>query len=105
MRSSKVCLGGPSYRVDLPSFFIGDRGLPSPDFMIIHNVFPSLRRRKQPIELHGFPPWQITLTEFQWVFIILDSQQMLIRLCAVIVANTPRFLGPGQVALRATPNR
>jgi len=42
----------------------GDRGLPSPDFMIIHNIFPSLRRRKQPLELHGFPPWQITLTEF-----------------------------------------
>jgi len=42
----------------------GDRGLPSPDFMIIYNIFPTLRRRKQPLELYGFPPWQITLTEF-----------------------------------------
>lgn len=43
----------------------GGRGLPSPDFMIIYNIFPSSRRQKQPFELHGFPPWQITLTEFQ----------------------------------------
>ena len=61
------------HRANLPSFSIGDRGLPSPDFMIIHNIFPSLRRRKQPLELYGFPPWQATLTEFQWVFVILDS--------------------------------
>ena len=50
------------------SAFSGDRGFPSPDFMIIHDIFPSLRRRKRPLELHGFPPWQITLTEFQCVF-------------------------------------
>lgn len=49
---------------DLNAILEGDRGLPSPDFMLVHNVFPSLRRRKQPLELHGFPPWQITLTEF-----------------------------------------
>ena len=73
--------------------------------MIVHNVFPSFRRRKQPLELYGFPPWQITLTEFQYVSVILHPQQMLTRLGAVIVASTLRFLGPGQVALRATPNR
>lgn len=49
---------------DLDSILEGGRGLPSPDFMIIYNIFPSLRRRKQPLELYGFPPWQITLTEF-----------------------------------------
>lgn len=44
--------------------FLGDCGLPSPDFMIIHDIFPNLRRRKQPLELYGFPPWQTILTEF-----------------------------------------
>ena len=38
-------------------------------------------------------------------FVIFDFQQMLIRLGAVIVLNTHRFIGPGQVALRATPNQ
>jgi dehydrodolichyl diphosphate syntase complex subunit NUS1 len=49
---------------DLNATLEGDRGFPSPDFTILHNIFPSLRRRKQPLELYGFPPWQITLTEF-----------------------------------------
>jgi len=49
---------------DLNAILEGDRGLPSPDFMIVHNTVPYLRRRKQPLELYGFPPWQITLTEF-----------------------------------------
>ncbi|KAF9651887.1 hypothetical protein BDM02DRAFT_3184135 [Thelephora ganbajun] len=49
---------------DLNAILGGDRGLPSPDFMIVYNIFPSLHRRKQPLELYGFPPWQITLTEF-----------------------------------------
>jgi len=49
---------------DLNAILEGDRGLPSPDFMIIYNIFPSLHQRKQPLELYGFPPWQITLTEF-----------------------------------------
>jgi len=49
---------------DLNAILEGERGLPSPDFMIVYNIFPSSRRRKRPLELHGFPPWQITLTEF-----------------------------------------
>jgi len=49
---------------DLNAILEGDRGLPSPDLMIIYNISPSLRQRKQPLELHGFPPWQITVTEF-----------------------------------------
>lgn len=36
-------------------------GLPSPDFMIVHHVHP--RDPLPPLELHGFPPWQIALTE------------------------------------------
>lgn len=35
--------------------------LPSPDFMIVHDVHPQDPR--PPLELHGFPPWQMALTE------------------------------------------
>ncbi|KAG2072597.1 hypothetical protein BDR04DRAFT_1230339 [Suillus decipiens] len=38
-----------------------NRGLPSPDFMIVHHVHPQ--DPPPPLELHGFPPWQIALTE------------------------------------------
>jgi len=44
---------------DLNSMLEG--GLPSPDFMIVHHVYPQAPQ--PPLELHGFPPWQITLTE------------------------------------------
>jgi len=44
---------------DLNSMLEG--GLPSPDFMIVHHVYPQ--DPQPPLELHGFPPWQITLTE------------------------------------------
>ncbi|KAH7883543.1 hypothetical protein F5I97DRAFT_1958405 [Phlebopus sp. FC_14] len=37
--------------------------LPQPDFMIVHHV-NGLKIPYPPFELHGFPPWQITLTEF-----------------------------------------
>ncbi|KAG2061795.1 hypothetical protein BDR06DRAFT_945829 [Suillus hirtellus] len=36
-------------------------GLPSPDFMIVHDVHPQ--DLPPPLELHGFPPWQMALTE------------------------------------------
>ncbi|KAF9787178.1 hypothetical protein BJ322DRAFT_705903 [Thelephora terrestris] len=51
---------------DLNAILEGDRGLPSPDFMIVYNTSPSSHRRKRPLELYGFPPWQITLTEFHY---------------------------------------
>lgn len=41
-------------------------GLPPPDFMIIHHI-GNMVVPHPPIELHGFPPWQTTLTEFQCV--------------------------------------
>ncbi|KAJ8595920.1 hypothetical protein M405DRAFT_269071 [Rhizopogon salebrosus TDB-379] len=44
---------------DLNSMLEGS--LPSPDFMIVHHVYPQ--DPQPPLELHGFPPWQITLTE------------------------------------------
>ncbi|KAG2154795.1 hypothetical protein DEU56DRAFT_770364 [Suillus clintonianus] len=44
---------------DLNSILEG--GLPSPDFMIVHHVYPQ--NPQPPLELHGFPPWQIALTE------------------------------------------
>lgn len=34
-------------------------GLSAPDFLIVHSVHPSCT----PLELHGFPPWHIRLTE------------------------------------------
>jgi len=46
---------------ELGSILEGQRGLPSPDFMIIHHI--SLQNNQKSLELHGFPPWQIQLTE------------------------------------------
>ncbi|KIK70941.1 hypothetical protein GYMLUDRAFT_52117 [Collybiopsis luxurians FD-317 M1] len=40
----------------------GQNGLSPPDFMIIHPVHPS-KYHRSPIELHGYPPWQVRLTE------------------------------------------
>lgn len=39
-----------------------DEGLSSPDFMIVHPIGFS-RTTYSPLELHGFPPWHIRLTE------------------------------------------
>ncbi|KAH9950394.1 hypothetical protein B0H21DRAFT_723256 [Amylocystis lapponica] len=41
----------------------GENGFPSPDLMIVHDICPR-GSYKTPLELHGFPPWQIRLTEF-----------------------------------------
>ncbi|KAH8100662.1 hypothetical protein BXZ70DRAFT_167614 [Cristinia sonorae] len=41
----------------------GERGLSPPDLMIVHDMASS--RRQRPLELHGFPPWQMRLTEFR----------------------------------------
>ncbi|KAK2461948.1 hypothetical protein APHAL10511_006411 [Amanita phalloides] len=38
-----------------------DSGLSPPDFMIVHSIDPH--ESKAPLELHGFPPWHIRLTE------------------------------------------
>jgi dehydrodolichyl diphosphate syntase complex subunit NUS1 len=40
----------------------GDDGLCPPDFMIVHCLNP-FQRHQSPLELHGFPPWHIRLTE------------------------------------------
>jgi dehydrodolichyl diphosphate syntase complex subunit NUS1 len=42
----------------------GDTGFPAPDLVIVHHCSPS-KRSKMPLELHGFPPWQIRLSEIQ----------------------------------------
>lgn len=44
------------------SLLDNDDGLSSPDFMIIHPINP-LQYNRTPLELHGFPPWHIRLTE------------------------------------------
>ncbi|KAJ4486076.1 hypothetical protein J3R30DRAFT_3281846, partial [Lentinula aciculospora] len=44
------------------SYLEGKNGLSPPDFMIIHPIHPS-KYHRSPIELHGYPPWQIRLTE------------------------------------------
>jgi hypothetical protein len=36
--------------------------LPSPDLMIIHSIDPP-KSVPEPLELHGYPPWQVRLTE------------------------------------------
>jgi len=47
---------------ELGSTLEGRHGLPCPEFMIVHHI--SQTRNIQPsLELHGFPPWQIQLTE------------------------------------------
>lgn len=43
----------------------GKHGLSEPDFMIVHPLTPP-RSRAEPLELHGFPPWQIRLTEIYY---------------------------------------
>ena len=40
----------------------GPYGLPSPDLMIVHRTAPAGQMR-WPVELGGFPPWQMRLTE------------------------------------------
>ncbi|KAH7904343.1 hypothetical protein BJ138DRAFT_1238818 [Hygrophoropsis aurantiaca] len=46
--------------------------LPSPDFMIVHHVSPT-RHPRPSLELHGFPPWQITLTEIHRTRAVTES--------------------------------
>jgi len=46
----------------LDSVLEGKHGFTSPDLMILHPLLPS-EYNKAPMELHGFPPWQIRLTE------------------------------------------
>ncbi|KAG7099093.1 hypothetical protein E1B28_000967 [Marasmius oreades] len=40
----------------------GSNGFPPVDFMIVHPLNPSNYSRS-PLELHGFPPWQMRLAE------------------------------------------
>lgn len=40
----------------------GNTGFPSPDFIIVHSLYPSTA----PLELHGFPPWQSRLSEIYY---------------------------------------
>ena len=54
-------------------FFVGEDGLSSPDFMIVHPLSLSSGSRKRPLELHCFPPWHIRLTEIQYVYSPLPS--------------------------------
>jgi len=46
---------------DLTSALQGDHGFPAPDLMIVHDMSKS-----STLELHGFPPWQIRLTEIYY---------------------------------------
>lgn len=40
----------------------GEYGFSSPDLMIVHRRPPTGQWRS-PVELEGFPPWQMRLTE------------------------------------------
>ncbi|KAJ7103572.1 hypothetical protein B0H15DRAFT_812821 [Mycena belliarum] len=46
----------------LNSVLEGPHSLSAPDFLILHHLRP-LSRSFLPLELYGFPPWQIRLTE------------------------------------------
>ncbi|KAJ6604609.1 hypothetical protein DFH09DRAFT_1123245 [Mycena vulgaris] len=46
----------------LNSILEGPHSLSAPDFLILHHLRPC-NRSFPPLELHGFPPWQIRLTE------------------------------------------
>ncbi|EJF66768.1 hypothetical protein DICSQDRAFT_75790 [Dichomitus squalens LYAD-421 SS1] len=43
----------------------GEYGFPSPDLMIVHRKPPAGQLRS-PVEVTGFPPWQMHLTEIHW---------------------------------------
>lgn len=49
--------------INLTVFLIGEHGFPPPELMIVHHITPH-RSPKSVLELHGFPPWQVSLTEF-----------------------------------------
>ncbi|TFY72845.1 hypothetical protein EVG20_g138 [Dentipellis fragilis] len=61
---------------DLQDLVEGDHGFPPPDLMVVHHLTPR-KQPPTPLELHGFPPWQIRLSEiyhndlvgFQWPFL------------------------------------
>ncbi|KAL0576363.1 hypothetical protein V5O48_005622 [Marasmius crinis-equi] len=44
------------------SIIEGSNGFPATDFMMVHPLNPS-KYNRSPLELHGFPPWQMRLTE------------------------------------------
>ena len=50
--------------LDLPRSYapLGDNGFPEPDLMLVHHIHPN--PTSDLLDLHGFPPWQIRLTEF-----------------------------------------
>lgn len=39
----------------------GERGFSPPELMIVYDIFPITSQKV--LELHGFPPWQMRLTE------------------------------------------
>ncbi|RDX42615.1 hypothetical protein OH76DRAFT_1410958 [Lentinus brumalis] len=47
---------------DLNAILEGEHGFPSPDLMIVHRKPPAGQLRSS-VELGGFPPWQMRLTE------------------------------------------
>ena len=55
------------------TLFAVDNGVSSPDFMIVH---PPLYQNKTPLELHGYPPWHIRLTEMQYVLFLIDGSKL-----------------------------
>ncbi|THV07728.1 hypothetical protein K435DRAFT_959790 [Dendrothele bispora CBS 962.96] len=64
-RKQKIDSGPSTFRLTVPvleQHLEGPNGLSAPDFMIVHPVHPS-KYNRLPMELHGFPPWQIRLTE------------------------------------------
>ncbi|KZT30530.1 hypothetical protein NEOLEDRAFT_1144159 [Neolentinus lepideus HHB14362 ss-1] len=67
VKETKGQIGTSSKTVNLSTGDIncvleGPHGFPSPDLMVVHYVSKP-KQNPLPLELHGFPPWQIRLTE------------------------------------------
>jgi len=74
----------------LESMLEGGQGLPPPDLLLVHSLDPIADYEK-PLEIYGFPPWQIRLTEIfhcrysgtprEWLRLLMtDSRQRVVSL-------------------------
>ncbi|KAI0735093.1 hypothetical protein C8Q76DRAFT_791672 [Earliella scabrosa] len=63
-QSAIASLSSPSIQ-ELNAILEGEYGFSSPDLMIVHRK-PPARQLRPPVELDGFPPWQMRLTEIYW---------------------------------------
>lgn len=63
---------------ELEAILESEDGLSPPDFMIVHSLTSEATSQKVPLELHGFPPWHIRLTEIftSQIYPLSDSKSL-----------------------------